>query len=181
MKKLIIALLATMTAAGAAQAQTAEKAPGAYIGFGIASVDKLVRNGDTFKTKWFGGYEFDKNFGIEIGTINLGRESLTYSSGGQSIDQTVRGRASYVAGKYTHPINEQLSAYGKLGMSYTVVKHTTNMNTSFRDSNTGVYAGLGMQYKVTPRVALTAEYERFGKKDYGRQSDAWTLGAKYNF
>lgn len=179
MKKLIIALLATMTAAGAAQA--AEKAPGAYAGLGVSSIDKIMRNGDTAQLKVFGGYEFDQNFGVEAGVTNRGSESVTAQSNGQSVNFSTKGYNSYIAGKYTKPITEQLSAYGKLGMSYNVIKHSDSRGLRHKEEDTGLYAGLGFQYQVTTNVALIAEYERAGKRESGKRNDAWTLGMKYGF
>lgn len=181
MKKLILALAATLAATGAAHAQSTTQAPGAYVGLGVSSVDKLMRNGDKAQAKIFGGYEFDQNLGIEAGVTNLRRESTTAQSNGQTVDFSAKGYNSYLAGKYSHPITAQLSAYGKLGLSYQVIKHSDSRGLSHKEEDTGLYAGLGFQYKVTDKVALTAEYERFGKREGGKRNDAWTLGVKYGF
>lgn len=182
MKKLILALIAATAAGGAAHAQTAGQAPGAYAGLGASSVDKLMSNGRSTGLKVFGGYEFDQKFGVEAGIHRLGRESLEAHVGGQQRTLSARGYNSYVAGKYNMPITEQLSAYGKLGLSYTVVRHSTSGAPTHKDDKTGLYAGLGFQYKVTDKVALTAEYERFGRRDGAiDHNDAWSLGLKYGF
>lgn len=182
MKKLILALAATLVATGAAHAQSFNQAPGAYAGLGVSSVDKQIRNGDKAQVKLFGGYEFDQNVGVEAGFTRLGSESVTAVSNGQSVTFRARGYTSYLAGKYSMPINAQLSAYGKLGMSYTVIKHSDSRGLDHKADDTGVYAGLGLQYKVTDKVAVTAEYERHGKREGTSDSnDAWSLGVKYGF
>lgn len=182
MKKLMLVLIAAFAATGAAHAQSADKAPGAYAGLGVSSADKLIRNGRSAELKVFGGYGFDQKFGIEAGIMGLGRESIDVNIGGQQRTQRATGYNSYVAGKYTMPINDQLSAYGKLGLSYTVIKHRTTGAPTHKDDNAGLYAGLGFQYKVTDKVALTAEYERFGKRGGSlERNDAWSLGVKYGF
>jgi hypothetical protein len=39
-----------------------------------------------------------------------------------------------------------------------------------------------LQYNLNQQVALTAEYERYGKsKDFGAKADVWTVGARYSF
>jgi len=39
-----------------------------------------------------------------------------------------------------------------------------------------------VQYNLNQQVALTAEYERYGKsKAFGAKADAWTVGARYSF
>ena len=43
-------------------------------------------------------------------------------------------------------------------------------------------ADAGLQYKLTENVALTGEYERYGKKKMlGAKADAFTVGLKYGF
>lgn len=183
MKHLILALIAAAAASGAAHAQTAGQAPGAYAGLAVSSVDKLMRDGRSTELKVFGGYEFDQKLGVEAGVHRLGRESLDLLHNGEPLTARAKGYNSYVAGKYTLPINDRLAAVGKLGMSYTVIKHTDSRNLgSHKEENSGLYAGLGMQYKVTDKVALTAEYERFGRRDGSLDhNDAWSLGLKYGF
>lgn len=181
MKKMILAVAVTLAATGAAQAQS-KAVPGAYAGLGVSSVDKLMRDGRSAELKVFGGYEFDQNFGVEAGITGRGRESLTAQSNGQAVEFNAKGYNSYVAGKYTHPITEQFSAFGKLGMSYNVVKHSDSRGLRHKEEDTGLYAGLGVQYKVNEKVALTAEYERAGKRGgTSDHNDAWTLGVKYGF
>lgn len=181
MKKMILALAATLVATGAAHAQTGTQAPGAYAGIGVSSVGKMMRDGRKAQAKVFGGYEFDQNFGVEAGVTNRSSESLDLQVNGRAFTARTKGYNSYVAGKYTMPINEQFSAYGKLGLSYNVVKHSS-LGKTHKEEDTGLYAGIGVQYKISDQVALTAEYERAGKREGANDpNDAWTLGMKFGF
>src|SRR5687768_8944488 len=77
MKKLIVALIASAAAMSAAQAQ--QDTPRAYIGAGVATADREVStssisgatgvDADGYKAsgKLFGGYEFNRTWGIEAG------------------------------------------------------------------------------------------------------------------
>jgi OOP family OmpA-OmpF porin len=88
----------------------------------------------------------------------------------------------YVAGKASMPINDQFSAFGKLGVENSHRSYSTTAGMGGSNSDTGVYAGVGVQYNLNQKVALTAEYERYGnKKDFGAKPDVWTVGARYNF
>ncbi|MGZ9046182.1 MAG: outer membrane beta-barrel protein, partial [Telluria sp.] len=89
----------------------------------------------------------------------------------------------YVAGKASAPINEQFSVFGKLGAAYNKSEmRSSTPGLSRNDSDTGVYAGLGAQYNLSQQVALTLEYERYGKsKDFGAKPDVITVAARYNF
>jgi opacity protein-like surface antigen len=193
MKKIVIALIASAAAMGAAQAQdTSNIAPRAYLGAGIASADHRFElpgtsnvDSDGFKAsgKVFGGYEIDKMWGVEAGYTDFRKSHASYTRNGVSGRADSDGHAYYVAGKATMPVNEQVSVYGKLGVSHTQADLSASdpvLNRSVSD--TGVYAGVGLQYNVNQQVALIAEYERYGKqKDFGAKPDVFTVGAKYSF
>lgn len=191
LKKLFFAMIASVAAVGAAQAQTAalDTAPRSYIGAGVASTDRIGPAGSKTDAKIFGGVEFNNNLGVEAGHIRFSSQDFSRSAGTRSVTGTIKGSSTYVAGKYTLPINEQFSAYGKLGVAYSERKNDyveTNSGVSraeaFHDYDTGAYGGLGVQYKLNENVALTAEYERFGKKKMtGATAESWTVGAKYAF
>jgi OOP family OmpA-OmpF porin len=178
MNKLIFALIASVAAVGAAQAQTANTAPRGYVGVGVATADNSTIDSYKSSAKIFGGYEFDQNLGIEAGYTDF--RNADYSVG--NINGSTKGYGTYVAGKYTVPVNEQFSAYGKLGLAYSERKISDNAGLDYTNHDTGAYAGVGVQYSLNQNVALTAEYERYGKsKDFGAKADVWTVGAKYSF
>jgi OOP family OmpA-OmpF porin len=181
MKKLIFALIASAAAMTAAQAQTTT-APRAYVGVGVATADQV--SGDKYQAnaKVFGGYDIDQNWGVEAGYTKF-RGSDTYVAESSGIVKgSADGYGLYVAGKYTMPINDQFSAYGKLGVSNNKRAINTVTGNSYSKYDTGAYAGLGVQYSLTQNVSLNAEYERYGKsKDFGAKADVWTVGAKYSF
>ena len=185
MKQLILAMIAGMATVGAAQAQTADSAgapaasnvapyaaagstftPHAYIGVGAAIGDNLVTADYRVSPKIFGGYEFTPNWGVEAGYTKFD-DAPGYNSNG-----------SYVAGKYTVPLDERFSAFAKLGL-----EHSERTDWSRRtDRDNGLYGGLGVQYTLNRNLALTAEYERYGKdKSSGAKADVYTVGLKYGF
>jgi OOP family OmpA-OmpF porin len=180
MKKLIFALIASVAAVGAAQAQTANTAPKSYIGLGAATAD----TNDGYKTsaKIFGGYEFDQHWGVEAGYTDFRKSNLNSFENGKIYSANSDGYGTYVAGKYTAPINDQFSAYGKLGVAYSKRDFDSASGLSFSQHDTGAYAGVGVEYKLNQNVSLNAEYERYGKdKDFGAKADVWTAGVKYSF
>jgi OOP family OmpA-OmpF porin len=174
MKQLILALVASIAAVGAAQAQSttanppyaAGFTPHAYVGVGAAIADE-VWNGDYHVSpKIYGGYEFTPNWGVEAGYTQF-HEKSDYNSNG-----------SYIAGKYTVPIDERFSAFGKLGLQHS---ERTNLARQ-TDRDNGLYGGIGVQYALNRNLALTAEYERYGKdKSSGAKADVYTVGLKYGF
>ena len=147
MKKLIFALIAGVTAMGAAQAA------GPYVGVGVASADHtFTRAGATnvstegYKAggKIFGGYEMDQNFGVEAGYTDFRSSDTTFTSNGINSRARTEGDAVYIAAKATAPINEQFSVFGKLGATRTKSElNISNISLTQKERDTGVYAGLG--------------------------------------
>ena len=187
MKKLIFAVLAGVTAMTAAQAQVSSP----YIGLGVASSDHDFKIGaagtsksDGYKAsgKIFGGFDVNPMFGVEAGYTDVRRAEHSYTIGATTGTATTEGSRTYLAAKATMPVNEAFSVYGKLGAGYSKTKFRSTTLGSANDSDTEVYAGLGGQYKISDKMALSLEYERYGKsKDFGAKADAITVGARYNF
>jgi OOP family OmpA-OmpF porin len=79
------------------------------------------------------------------------------------------------------PVNDQFSVYGKLGLEHSERK-LQSADLNLKDTDTGAYGAVGLQYNLNQQVALTAEYERYGKtKTVGAKADVWTVGARYSF
>jgi OOP family OmpA-OmpF porin len=174
MKQLILALVASIAAVGAAQAQSTTSnppyaagfTPHAYVGLGAAIADEVWTGDYHVSPKLYGGYEFTPNWGVEAGYTQF-HEKSDYNSNG-----------SYIAGKYTVPIDERFSAFGKLGLQHS---ERTNWSRQTERDN-GLYGGIGVQYALNRNLALTAEYERYGKdKRSGAKADVYTVGLKYGF
>ena len=175
MNKLIIALIAGATAMSAAQAQNT---PGsAYVGASAVTAKNQTVDAHKADGKLFAGYNFDEKLGVEAGVTNFHKTDFQRAG----VNGSTEGYGTYVAAKYTMPVNEQLSAYGKLGVQHSERKLNTTVG-NFKDKDSGAYAGLGVQYKLNQDTALVAEYERYGKdKDVGAKADVWSVGVKYGF
>ena len=188
MKKLIFTLLAGLTAMTAVQAQQISSP---YIGLGVASSDNNFKIGaagtsssDGYKAsgKIFGGFDVNPMFGVEAGYTDLRKADHTYTIGTTTGTATTEGSRSYLAAKATMPVNDAFSVYAKLGAGYSKTKMRSSSLGDANDSKTEVYGGLGGQYKISDKVALSLEYERYGKnKDFGPSANAITVGARYNF
>jgi OOP family OmpA-OmpF porin len=190
MKKLIVALIASVAAMSAAQAQQA--APRAYVGGALATADHDYKisgasnvNTSGYKTsgKLFGGYEFNQNWGVEAGYTDFRKSRVNYTANGVNNSGETKGNSIYLAAKATMPINEQVSVYGKLGAARNKNElEMLNASLNRDERKTEAYGALGAQYNVNQNVAVIAEYERYGKsKDFGAKADVWTVGAKYSF
>ena len=175
MKKLMIALIATAAVASTAQAQTG--AGRAYVGASAVTAKNTTVDAHKADGKLFGGYKFNEQLGVEAGATN--HHKTDFANGG--VRGSVEGYGAYVAAKYTMPVNEQVSAYGKLGVSHSMRELSTNVG-NVKQSDNGGYAGVGVEYKLNQNAALVAEYERYGKtKDFGARANVWSAGLKYGF
>ena len=121
MKKLLIALIATAAVAGTAQAQTS--AGRGYVGASAVSAKNTTVDAHKADGKLFAGYQFDERVGVEVGATN--HHKTDFANGGMRGD--VEGYGTYVAAKYTMPVNEQESAYGKLGVSHRMREMKSNV------------------------------------------------------
>lgn len=142
--------------------------------------------------KLFGGYQFNKNFALEGGYFNLGE--FTFSADTiplGTLDGTIKLRGYNLDAVGLLPINEKLSAFGRLGITYAETKDSFNgsgavilNDGSHSDRNTNAKIGLGLQYALNEHVDLRLEAERyrldnsFGSKD---NIDFISVGAVYRF
>lgn len=183
MKKIMFALIAGATAMSAAQAQMISKP---YVGLGVASAKHELpgatsSDGTKAAGKIFVGADVNQTFGVEAGH-SMSKADHTYSLAGVNGTAETKTRRSYLAAKATMPVNEQFSVYGKLGAAHVKTKAASPTVGSGSESDNGVYAGVGAQYAMTENVALSLEYERYGKKkDFGAKPDAVSVNAKYSF
>lgn len=148
--------------------------------------------------KFFGGYQFNPNFGLEGGYTDLGKFSYNYS-GATSAASTYKTHAWSLAATGTAPLGQGFSLFGKLGLALTQAKDsisdpgnllagvtTPALLGNSSHSRTAVMWGAGAEYAFNSRYSLRAEYE-----DYGRVGDSnstgsakdglWSMGLKVNF
>jgi OOP family OmpA-OmpF porin len=187
MKKMIFAALASVMAVGAAQAQTvttaaADTAPHAYLGIGVGAVKNTITDDRQRTYKLFGGYEFDQNWALEAGYTDLGKTGFYVQQDNGLVHTDMKSRNAYVAGKYTAPLTERSSVYGKLGLAHTERSLAGYQGVPFIGSDNGLYAAVGLQSRLTDKVSVYAEYERYGEaRANGPKSGVFNAGFKFGF
>lgn len=122
--------------------------------------------------KLFGGYQFNRTFGVELGYFNLGRFSYatTTPTGPVSGIHEIEGvNLDLVA---TFPLGERLSLLGRIGAQHANTRSTFfgaglgllgNVNPSKEDDNLKV--GVGLQYELSRSLFLRGEAERYRIND----------------
>ena len=190
MKKLLTACaIATAFVALPASAQW-------YIGGGVGS-SKLSgmdfgqggvtrSGGDSSKTsvKVYGGYQITPSWGVEAQVANLGERTVTDSFGGVARDSTkfMVSQLS-VAGTATWPVVQNLALVGKLGATINTVSDPVYSDNFESENNTGLLAGVGLAFSITPKLTARLEYEDFGKlfSDHPARASNVSLTVQYAF
>lgn len=151
----------------------AAQGTGPYVGLGVGQAttdlcDDLgipSSNCDDKDTgiKIFGGYNFNQNFGLEVGWIDLGEVKVTGPGGSASVE--VDGFQLAAVG--TYPINPQFSIFGKIGVYMWDASVSSTVGISGSDDGTDLMFGAGVGWNFTPNLALRAEWEHFDFDDNG--------------
>lgn len=142
--------------------------------------------------KVFGGYQFNRYFALEGGYFDLGKFAFkATSSPAGTLDGTIKIHGLNLDAVGTLPLWENLSALGRVGLTYAETKdtfsgtgaiHVVNPNPSKWDTNYKL--GLGLQYAFTKALAMRVEAERYRINDaVGNRGDvdAVTVGLIFRF
>jgi OOP family OmpA-OmpF porin len=194
------ATFATFSAAGAATTPESGWYLGGSLGQSRFDADTTGFNGSTDKrdTAWnlFGGYQLNRNLGIELGYIDLGNSSFNGTLGvpigpfpaGAGAVGSIDATAWTLAAVGTIPFTQRFSGYAKLGMNYnetTLNASVGGVSGSSSDRNTGLLAGLGLKYELTPSVGLRGGWDRYriGDDATGGKGDVdfWSVGLQFKF
>ncbi|WP_126452971.1 outer membrane beta-barrel protein [Sulfuriflexus mobilis] len=135
--------------------------------------------------KAFVGWQFHKNFAVELGYVDLGTYdidtiitapvSATFNG-----DADVDGYSLSLVGSY--PATDNFSVIGRLGAYFwdvnsqgTASVGATAVNLNGDDSGTDIVLGVGAQYDFNKTIGIRAEYEVY--KDVGDEDDIDFLSA----
>jgi OmpA-OmpF porin, OOP family len=145
-------------------------------------------DGENTGYKIFGGYEFNRHFGVEISLVDLGR--LKYS--GSYVGTSVTGGRVEVVGLNGSavgivPVNESFSLFGKLGIfaweaDWSDV--TGVVPVKAQDNGADLSIGVGFTVNFTKNFSARVEWERFkagGGEDYSSGSPNRTSSANIDY
>jgi OOP family OmpA-OmpF porin len=188
MKKIMLAALLSAAAAIPASAQAQQAYIGLNVGQASHGVDDeglavISRSERKTAFKLYGGYQFTKNWGVELGYADFGKARNVYNVGAP-LTLEYQSTAVYLAGTGTVPLNEQFALFAKLGISSGRTSGTlsfagTNLQASGRKSS--LMGGIGASYNLTKNAAIALEYEDFGKLDGDSKVNMWSVGLRYKF
>jgi OOP family OmpA-OmpF porin len=122
--------------------------------------------------KVFGGYQFNRNVGLEAGYFNLGKFTYSTSLPGGTMNGRYESEGLNLDMVGTMPLGTRWSALARLGAHYANTRDeftgpglpaAASLDNSQRA--TGIKVGLGLQYELTPSVFVRGEAERYRIKD----------------
>jgi len=184
----VAALLCGLVAASQASAQ------GFYIGGSVGqssfdddnAVPGLITSGtvDDKDTgfKIYGGYQFNRNFGLELAWVDLGKASYSGTFLGLPVTGgTVKASGLNISAVGTLPLGSGFALFGKAGLfawESEANDVTGGVPFSGKEDGTDLSIGVGASYDFTKNFAIRAEWERF--KAVG-DIDLLSVGIVYKF
>ena len=189
MKSSIYALAILGTFTFAAQAAPNDGIVGPYArievgrsNFGLANTPPQVESDDHGKAvKFFGGYRLNENFGIEAGYAALGSFTSRVIVGSAGVTQEGRARSIFGAATGRLPLGESFALHGRVGLSAGKVSGTNLLPeaNNLMGSKTSVLFGLGAEYRPLPNIALTINYDSYGKLSNNVKANALIFGLHF--
>jgi len=131
----------------------------------------------------FGGYQINKNFGVELGYATLGEATASAAGSSASIEST----AWDLMAVGTLPLGNNFSLYGKIGMYKSNTDFSTNIPgfSGVSESNTDLTYAIGGQYDFNKNLGIRAEWQQYkgvGGGTIGEADiDVMSIGVVYRF
>ncbi|WP_338768356.1 porin family protein [Massilia sp. METH4] len=128
----------------------------------------------------YGGWHLNDTWALEAGYARLSDADYATAGGKTS----ARSGALYAAGKATFPINDKLAWYLKGGVARNYLVLKTPGGREEKEHNFRPMGTVGMEYRVTPRVAAVAELASYGKIETPKarmRHNVLQLGVRFDF
>lgn len=181
---------------------------GVYVGFGIGTArasfegsgvaggvpgTAVSNESSAFAGKVYGGYQFNRNIGVEISIADLGKTDLTVTSAGATTPGKATINGIGIAAVGSIPSEMGLALFGKLGGFYSALNASATLNifnggttAGSREHRFVPNIGVGVTYDMTTKIGVRAEFERFlkvGSNTTTIETDVnmFTVGFAYKF
>lgn len=176
--RMIIAGVVVAVLGTAAAPALAQKTSGFYVGGGagqssmldlsnvcnnrLPAVGVVTTSCDNKGIGWkgFGGYQFIRYFGVELGYYDFGKGTIKTATG----DAEFKARGPYAGIVVTAPLTDRLSFIGRVG----AIRWSTKLNadassgiTGASDNGVNGAFGIGLEFMFTDMFGMRAEFERF--------------------
>jgi OOP family OmpA-OmpF porin len=152
----------------------------------MTGISNPVKDESDTGFKIYGGYQFNKNLGAEIGYVDGGK--ATFSGSGIPVlgigpfSGDAKATAFTFAAVGTLPLNESFALTGKIGLAAwdsKVSANATGLSGSASDSGTDLLYGVGARYNLNKNWGVTLDYEVVDVSDGSFNMSS--LGLRYKF
>ena len=168
-KKWLVAALGTAAMVVSAGALAQKQAtPGFYVGGEVGSFEADDESDTAFKI--LGGYQINRNFAVE------GAYGFLFDKEVQGVNVEVT--AFELVGVASFPIADKFSVFGKLGFAMWEVEASA-FGLSGSEDGTDLTFGVGLQYDLTPKLAIRGQWQRYDIDD--DDADLFSVGLIYRF
>lgn len=139
--------------------------------------------------KFFAGYQFNRNVGVEIGYTDLGSADLDYVV---TSPADVTGSASSDISGFTAdvvlawPLADRFDVFAKAGLVFWDADLKANVTSvgdfSGDDDGTDIKFGLGARYAFTDQMSLRLEWERYNNVSFNKNdTDMFSVGFQFRY
>lgn len=150
---------------------------------GVTGLGSSVNKTDT-AYKLQVGYQFNQNFAVEGGYVDLGKAKYSASFTGGNLSTEYKASGLNVAAIGILPVTDAFSVFGKLGVMNAKVDASAGgiaLGNSASATKISPNWGLGVSYDVNKQFAIRAEFEQFSKvgdaSKIGQEADVNLLSA----
>lgn len=164
MTRLLLALLVVPLLSLISQQLRAESEiyGGIGVGYSTFKIDSLDFEGSAYATREFLGLRYGKYLGLEAGYINFGtvKDQVVTQQGQPTLVDSVQtwGYNLSLIGHY--PLDEELAAFGKLGMIRWDSEATlSTVPLSTKTNGDDLIWGFGLDYRGSGRIHVRVEAE----------------------
>jgi len=141
-------------------AQSADRGFYAGVGAGQSSVDERGYDDEDTAFSAFGGYQFNRYFGLEAGYADFGKLEP------RAVGERVDANSAYFTAIGTLPFTDRFSGYARAGVQrWDLDRAVPGLTGSNDDNGNDPVYGVGLQYRFNDHVALRGEYTRFEIED----------------
>jgi OOP family OmpA-OmpF porin len=135
---------------------------GIGLGYSTFKIDSVNFEGSSYATRQFLGLRYGDYLALEAGYINFGKvkDRVVVQDGQPSLVQSVQTSGYNVSLVGRYPLDEELAAFGKLGMIKWDTETTlSTFDLAEKTSGNDLIWGLGLDYRGSGRIHVRVEAE----------------------
>ena len=150
----------------------------------IRAAGATTFSSDNSDTGWkiFGGYQFHRNWGVEVGYVDLGKIGFSGTVGAVPFTGNVDVTAWTLALVGTMPVHQNFDIFGKLGLYNWKSKGNATIagigTAAASDDGTDAMVGVGVRYNFSKNFGVQVEAEHFAGSD---KVNLFSIGLRWKF